>query len=275
MLQMHSQTSTGIDTENLVFNRASGKLLVIQYPSFDLVMSDSLLSFRTDGHRMQPRRLIALLKCLLILQTLPEGMLEEAAEKLESIPRFYSNRFPETSVPAFPPKLIEDKLASKQVRPPVVSSRWDTGWDLSIENRTGQRILVIEVKTKLNASPEWAARLRRNILAHGTFPKSPYFLIVFPDHFYLWTDADAQSEQSEPTYSIDARPILQPYFERAGVTAAQISGQSLELIVTSWLGEIIHSEKAPEDIDESQQWLVESGLYDALAGGKFEHEAVV
>ena len=275
MLRMHSQTSTGIDTENLVFDRASGKSLVIKYPSFDLVMSDSSLSFRTDWHRIAPRRLSALLKCLLILQTLPEATLEEAAEKLESIPRFYSNRLPEASVPALPPKLIKDKLASQQVRSPVVSSHGDTRWDLSIENRSGQRILVIEVKTKLNASPEWAARLRRNILAHGTFPKSPYFLIVFPEHFYLWTDADAQSEQSEPTYSIDARPILQPYFERAGVTAAQISGQSLELIVASWLGEIIHSEKAPEDIDESQQWLVESGLYDALAGGKFEHEAVV
>lgn len=275
MLQMYSQTSTGIDTENLVFDRASGKSLVIQYPSFDLVMSDSSFSFKTDWHRIPPRRLIALLKCLLILQTLPEAALEEAAEKLEGIQRFYSNRLPETPVPTLPPKLIKDKLASKQARPTIVSSHWDTGWDLSVDNRNGQRILVIEVKTKLNASPEWAARLRGNILAHGTFPKAPYFLIVFPDRFYLWTDADVRSEQNEPTYTIEARPILQPYFERAGVTAAQISGQSLELIVASWLGEIIHSEKAPEDIDESQQWLVDSGLYDALAGGKFEHEAVV
>lgn len=146
-------------------------------------------------------------------------------------------------------------------------------WDLSIDNRNGQRILDIEVKTKLNASAEWAAQFRRNILAHGIFPKAPYFLMVFPDRFYLWTDADAQSEQNEPTYTIDARPILQPYFERAGVTAAQISGQSLELIVASWLGTIIHSDKSPEIIDESQRWLVDSGLYDAVVGGKFKHEA--
>ncbi|MDP8964446.1 MAG: hypothetical protein M3O33_10775 [Cyanobacteriota bacterium] len=155
-----------------------------------------------------------------------------------------------------------------------MSSNWDTDWDLSIHNRNGQRIIDIEVKTKLNALPEWAARFRRNILAHGTFPKAPYFLMVFPDRFYLWTDADAQSEQSKPTYTIDARPILQPYFERAGVTAEQISDQSLELIVASWLGTIIYSEKSPEDIDESQRWLVDSGLYDAVVGGKFKHEAV-
>jgi hypothetical protein len=98
--------------------------------------------------------------------------------------------------------------------------------------------------------------------------------MVFPDRFYLWTGADAQSDQSEPTYTIDAHPILQPYFERAGVTAEHISDQSLELIVASWLGTIIYSEQSPEDINKSQQWLVDSGLYDALAVGKFEYGTV-
>ncbi|MBW4544657.1 MAG: hypothetical protein KME25_09475 [Symplocastrum torsivum CPER-KK1] len=153
--------------------------------------------------------------------------------------------------------------------------RGDSRWDLSVDNRDGQLALVVEVKRKTNASPEWAAQLRRNIFAHGTFPKAPYFLMVFPDKFYLWTDAEAYLDQSEPTYMIDARPILEPYFERAGVTADQISGQSLELIVASWLGEIIHAEKLPENVDNSQHWLIESGLYTAIAGGKFEHEAAV
>lgn len=152
-------------------------------------------------------------------------------------------------------------------------SKEDSNWDLSVDDRSGQRMLVVEVKTKRNASPEWAARLRRNILAHGTFPKAPYFLMVFPDHFYLWTGADDQLKQSEPDYSIDARPILQPYFEQAGVSEDKISGESFELIVASWLGRIIHASEPLEDTDTSQQWLIESGLYDAITGGKFEHTA--
>ncbi len=67
-------------------------------------------------------------------------------------------------------------------------------WDLSVGNRDGQLVLVVEVKSKTDASPEWAARLRHNILAHGTFPEAPYFLIVFPDRFYLWTHADGDSD---------------------------------------------------------------------------------
>lgn len=149
----------------------------------------------------------------------------------------------------------------------------DSSWDLLVDNRDGQLALVVEVKRKTDVSPEWAANLRRNILAHGTFPKAPYFLMVFPDKFYLWSNAEADQDQSQPTYTIDATPILQPYLERAGVSAEQISGHSLELIVTSWLGGIIHSDQPPENIDASQQWLIESGLYAALIGGKFELEA--
>jgi hypothetical protein len=145
-------------------------------------------------------------------------------------------------------------------------------WDLSVDNRAGQLALVVEVKRKIGASPQWAASFRSNILAHGTFPKAPYFLMVFPDQFYLWIDTDAQL-QSEPTYTIDARPILYPYLERAGVTAEKISSQSLELIVESWLREIIYSENPHEDLDESQHWVIDLGLHAALAGGKIEHEA--
>ena len=148
-----------------------------------------------------------------------------------------------------------------------------SGWDLSVENRNGQLALVVEVRSKINASPEWAARLRRNILAHGTFPQAPYFLMIFPDRFYLWSDAQVLSEQGEPTYSIDAGPILQPYCQQAGVRADQISRQSLEMIVASWLAGIIHSEKSPEDVEQSQRWLVDSGLYAALSGGKFARGA--
>ena len=152
--------------------------------------------------------------------------------------------------------------------------RPNSRWDLSVDNRNGQLTLVVEVKRKTNVSPEWAAKLRRNILAHGTFPQAPYFLMVFPDKFYLWSNAEAYKDQSEPTYTIDASPILQPYCERAGVNADQISEASLELIVASWLGEIIHSNQLPENVDASQKWLIESGLYAALVGGKLEQEAV-
>ena len=148
-----------------------------------------------------------------------------------------------------------------------------TGWDLTAYNRDSQLVLVVEVKSRLGATPKWATQLRRNLLAHDTLPNAPYFLMVFPDRFYLWKSTGSNYELLEPSYVIDARPILQPYFDQAGVTADHVSGQSLELIVVSWFNEVMH--KTPEELDASQQWLIDSGLYEAIAGGSLDHEVVV
>lgn len=116
----HSQTSSGIALNNVVFDRESGKPILIQYPSFDLMMSDSSLSFRTDSQRLSPDKLMLLLKCLLIIQTLPEAALEEAAEELEEISRFYANRLPQVNLPKIPASSINGKLRATQVRPTIV-----------------------------------------------------------------------------------------------------------------------------------------------------------
>jgi hypothetical protein len=151
----------------------------------------------------------------------------------------------------------------------------DTGWDLAVYNKDGQLVLAVQVKGKLNAWQEWASQLRSNILAHGIYPKAPYFLMVFPDKFYLWANEDAQLDMSEPTYDIDARPIIQPYLDKAGITQEQkISSQSLELIVVAWLSKIIYNELPLDETDELERWLVDSGLYAAIAGGSFGREAV-
>ncbi len=119
-LQKYNRTSAGIVTKSLVVDRDSGKTFVIQYPSFDLMMSDSSLSFRTDWNRLPLSKLIALLNCLLILQSLPQIGLEEATEKLEEIADFYSNRSTKADLPIIPASSIKGKLRAAQIRPPIV-----------------------------------------------------------------------------------------------------------------------------------------------------------
>ena len=147
--------------------------------------------------------------------------------------------------------------------------------DLTVYDRNGQPTLLVEVKKKLGASREWAAQLRRNLYAHGTLPKAKFFLLAMPDRFYLWKQNGADLELKEPTFAVDSQPILNPYCERAGVTADVIDGQSLELIIGSWLAEIMYANRRPDDLGDSERWLVESGLYEAVAGGRFEYEKVV
>lgn len=142
--------------------------------------------------------------------------------------------------------------------------------DLAAYNRDDQLTLVVEVKKKQHASLDWVAQLHRNLLAHGTLPNSPFFLLALPDRFYLWKNNGKHYEVDKPNYAIDAEPVLRPYLERTGITVEQISSQSLELILTSWLNELVH--KKLEELESSERWLVDSGLYDALVGGRLAYE---
>ena len=74
-------------------------------------------------------------------------------------------------------------------------------------------------------------------------------------------------ELIEPSYEFDAIPFLQPYYEGAQLSPGSISGQGFELIVASWLNELIWS-GVSANVPEAQRKLLEnSGLLKALEGG--------
>ncbi len=115
-----SQTSTGDFLVNLLIDRKAGRTITGNYPSFDLTMSDSSLSLTTHWREFPQDKLIALIKCLLILQSLPEDALDESVTQLENIASFYSNLSPEKIVPVIPASSIRGKLRAIQPVPPIV-----------------------------------------------------------------------------------------------------------------------------------------------------------
>lgn len=144
--------------------------------------------------------------------------------------------------------------------------------DLTLYDRDGRVTAVAEVKNKQGTSREWAAKLRRNLLAHGGHYKADFFLLVTPDRLYIWKDADTAPILVQPTYEIDARPILAPYFERAGVSPGDISGHAFELVVAAWLGDLVRSAEQQETLTNGQRWLVESGFLTAVKDGRIAYE---
>lgn len=144
--------------------------------------------------------------------------------------------------------------------------------DLMVYDRNGQIVLIVEVKKKLGTSSEWATMLRRNIFAHGALPAAKFFLLALPDRFYLWKNVASRPELVQPTFEIDSQPLLQPYFDRVGVSIEKITGRSFELIIAAWLDDLLHLETAPEGGDKQKGWIVESGLFEAIRGGHLDHE---
>lgn len=202
-------------------------------------------------------------------------LLQQVIEELKKLPEDEQNAIATRFLAELQVKNAkENPQITTFERDQSASRVFQSRWDVSVYNRDNQLILIVEVKRRSKPSLDWVIELSQKIFESQNFPRCPYLMLVFTDSIYLWSNLNHQKQIAEPSYIIDATPIFQPYFEQVGVTANQISPQSFEMIVASWLREIIHSSSLPEASDQSQQWLVESGLGEAIAGGYFKYEDI-
>lgn len=146
--------------------------------------------------------------------------------------------------------------------------------DMAIYDKTGQLTLLIETKNRLDTSTSWAAKMRRNMLAHGLMPKARFFLLALPDRFYLWKDAGIVPEISPPDYEIDPRPFLSAHFKGADISLDSLTGEGFELVVSSWLSKLLQIDVLPPELQE-QDWLLESGLFEAIKHGHLAAQVAV
>ena len=138
--------------------------------------------------------------------------------------------------------------------------------DIVVYSRDEKLQLIVEIQKKTNASVEWAAKTRWNLLLHAVIEPSPFFLLVSSDRVYLWVNATSL-EATPPAYEIDASEILARYLQSPTLTLDSISEYSLEMIVTAWLNEVIYFKPAKNGGGVNEDWLYASGLYDAIRDG--------
>lgn len=139
--------------------------------------------------------------------------------------------------------------------------------DVVAYDQEGKLALIVEAKGRTHTSSDWATKMRRNILAHGLMPFSRYFMLALPDKLYLWKNVDNNLDLMEPTYETNSEPLFYPYFKKAKLNPEEMGGQSFELIVTSWINELVNL-GIPEELPiEQRKLIVDSGLLAALKGG--------
>ena len=144
--------------------------------------------------------------------------------------------------------------------------------DILVQSPDHTIALVAEVKTKMAPSVEWASQMRRNLYAHLSLPPSRFFLLALPERFFLWKDASPLAVVP-PDYQVDAREVLGRYAEQLRVPLSTLSEASFELLVRSWLEDLISANLNRGEIAESLPWVVESGLYDAIKHGSLKLQA--
>jgi hypothetical protein len=140
-------------------------------------------------------------------------------------------------------------------------------YDIAVYDKDENIQLVVEVKkTPYDVATnleDWATRIRRNLIVHSGIPNHIYFLLaIYPAPFYLW-EREAGPEKL-PSYCFDVQNHLIRFQE--GAYAPEHKRQ--ENIVSSWLLTIVNSTAKPTGQDNQQAWLHDSGLFQAIQGGK-------
>lgn len=104
-------------------------------------------------------------------------------------------------------------------------------------------------------------------------PHAPFFLLALPDVFYLWNGAISTPDLIEPNLKVDPRPFLQSHYATSDNTIENLTGRSFELVVTSWLNQVLNTSNPQYLTDNHQEWLISSGLFGKIVGGHLELEA--
>ena len=146
----------------------------------------------------------------------------------------------------------------------------DKGIDFIAYDDAGRVILIAEVKNKFGTSEQWAARFRRNMPAHGVLPKALFFLIATPERMYFWKQDRPGVADQPPEFTIDTAREFKQYFEKLDKKPHAVGEQTLELLVLSWLTDMVRTGDARVKQDPSMQWLAESGLINSLEKAHIE-----
>lgn len=146
--------------------------------------------------------------------------------------------------------------------------------DFVVQDKQGNPALLVEVKALRDRSEDWARKMRRNLTVHGHLPEAPFFLLALPDRLFLWTNHSQVDPMAPPARMIDAEPLLVPYFNRAKVTPEKAAGATFELIVWTWLQRILQSPSSDALPEQYREWLLDTGLFDAIRNGRIENSGI-
>jgi hypothetical protein len=161
---------------------------------------------------------------------------------------------------------LDEQLRSAEWE--IAGARIKQRADVAVYDSQGQLKLVLESQhtNGSSSSEERSIQIRRNLLRHAGIPHSPFFLLAFPNGFYLWSKTKPDVLERAADYQDDSTKIL-----GLDGPAAALSNATLDMQLASWLKEVAGSDSAAA----VPEWLVTSGLYDAIKGGTVVYDATL
>jgi hypothetical protein len=109
-------------------------------------------------------------------------------------------------------------------------------------DRDGRLAAAVDVRARRDTTSQWAAELRRNLvdLGPGPFRGAPFLIVATLDRVYIWKGEPPTDLPVPPDYELDAEAVFSPYLEGTDRHLQEISAYGFELIVMSWLQDLVH-----------------------------------
>ncbi len=110
--------------------------------------------------------------------------------------------------------------------------------------------------------------MRRNLVTlggPGPFRGAPFLILATLDRVYIWKEAHAADEPVPADYELDAEMVFTPYLGSSGRRLQEIGRDAFELVVMSWLSDLILQAPGAPLVR-----LEGSGLLEAAKDGRIE-----
>jgi hypothetical protein len=145
--------------------------------------------------------------------------------------------------------------------------------DVIILGRDNSLQLIVEAKNRLNTPAQWAIEYRRNLFKYDAIEDSPFFMVAFPDKIFLWKNSRHTNPLAHPDYEVDATKMLSAYVGGDTERLHRLANPIFKFLVDAWLGGVISFGIENREDRADYDWMVESGLYEAIRDGEIEYEA--
>ncbi len=156
---------------------------------------------------------------------------------------------------------LEEMIRSGEWR--VDGARIGRRADVAVYDDTGKLQVVVEAKyRRYNDTSTGAVEIRQNLLAHAGLQPAPFFMVAFPDHFYVWKQHVPEHDDRPADYDIDAREIVRKYSHQHEKNV-QMNHREFEKLIYYWMNDMTH----PKDESEVPEWMKSSGIYQRIKNG--------
>lgn len=109
-------------------------------------------------------------------------------------------------------------------------------YDFAVYDRAGHVAVLLEAKRRDATDPSWASEWHSMVVDRMAGPNEAPIVLIALDRLYGWRPGAEAS--APPDWTVDARELLKPYFDRLRIEPTAIEPRLFEEIVGLWLRDV-------------------------------------